>query len=200
VRLGSPLLKLLSMTWRVREEGGAAWQRMLAERRPVIISLWHGQLLPMCWVLRRTHMSVMVSEHADGEIIARIIELWGYRTVRGSTSRGAGRALLGMIRELEAGRSFINTPDGPRGPAGAAQAGILLASQRSGAPAVPVLVESDRAWYMNGWDRFMVPKPFARVRVTYGAPWVAPGTDAAAQRELAERMGPAVPAHLPPRR
>ena len=200
VRLGSPLLKVLSRTLRVREVGGTEWQRMHAEQRPVIISLWHGQLLPMCWVLRHTHMSVMVSEHADGEIIARIVELWGYRTVRGSTSRGAGRALLGMIRELGAGRSFIITPDGPRGPAGVAQAGVLLASQRSGAPAVPVLVESDRAWYLNGWDRFMIPKPFARVRVTYGAPWVATGTDEAAQRELAGRMGPAIPAHLPPRR
>lgn len=200
VRLGSPLLKLLSMTWRVREEGGAAWQRTHEEKKPVIMSLWHGQLLTMCWVWRRTHMSVMVSEHADGEIIARIIARWGYRTVRGSTSRGAGRALLGMIRELEAGRSFIITPDGPRGPAGVAQAGVLLASLRSGAPAVPVLVECDRAWYLNGWDRFMVPKPFARVRVTYGAPWVATGTDEAAQRELAVRMGPAIPAHLPPRR
>ncbi|MCE9602439.1 MAG: lysophospholipid acyltransferase family protein [Gemmatimonadetes bacterium] len=200
VRLGSPLLKLLSMTWRVREVGATPWQRMHGEKRPVIISLWHGQLLTMCWVLRPWRMSVMVSEHADGEIIARIIELWGYRTVRGSTSRGAGRALLGMIREVEAGRSFIITPDGPRGPAGLVQGGVLLASQRSGAPAVPVLVESDRAWYLNGWDRFMIPKPFARVRVTYGTPWVATGTDEAAQRELAERMGPAIPAHLPPRK
>jgi lysophospholipid acyltransferase (LPLAT)-like uncharacterized protein len=183
----------------VREEGAEPWRRRHAGQRPVIISLWHGQLLPMCWVLRRTHMSVMVSEHADGEIIARIIELWGYRTVRGSTSRGAGRALLGMIREVEAGRSFIITPDGPRGPAGKAQAGILLASQRGGAPVVPVLVQSDRAWYMNGWDRFMVPKPFARVRVTYGEPWTATATDEEAQAELERRMGPAIPADLPPR-
>ena len=200
VRLGEPLLRMLSMTWRIREQGGESWHRLSVAKKPFIIAFWHGQLLPMCWVLRRTRLAGMISEHGDGEIIARISERWGYKIVRGSTSRGAGRALLGMIRELEAGRAFIITPDGPRGPAGVAQAGTLLASQRSGAPVVPVHVECARAWYLNGWDRFMIPKPFARVLVTYGAPWVTRGTDEASQRELSDRLGPAIPSHLPPRR
>ena len=199
VRLGEPLLRWLSSTWRIRETGSAEWQRLQDEKKPFIIALWHGQLLPMAWVLRTTGLSAMISQHRDGEIIARICARWGYTLVRGSTSRGAGRALLSMIRELEAGRSFIITPDGPRGPAGAAQAGTLLASQRANAPVFPAQVECARAWYLNGWDRFMIPKPFARVLVKYGEPWVATGTDAAAQKELAVRMGPAIPAHLPPR-
>ncbi len=153
------------------------------------MSLWHGELLPICWFLRRDRMSVMASEHSDGEIIARILELWGYRLIRGSTSRGAGRALLGMVRELEAGREFMITPDGPRGPSGVAQAGALLASQRSGAPIIPMRVECKSAWRLNSWDRFMIPKPFARLVVTFGEPWVATGTDAAARRALDARMG-----------
>lgn len=199
VRLGEPLLRLLSSTWRIEEAGSEGWQRLILAKKPFIIALWHGQLLPMSWVLRTTGLSSMISEHRDGEIIARICALWGYRLVRGSTSRGAGRALLGMIRELEAGRAFIITPDGPRGPAGVAQAGTLLASQRSHSPVFPAHVECRRAWYLNGWDRFMIPKPFARVHVTYGEPWVATGTDEVAQKELSRRMGRAIPAHLPPR-
>lgn len=199
VRLGDPLLRLLSSTWRIQESGSESWQRLMAEKKPFIIALWHGQLLPMTWVLRTTGLSTMVSQHSDGEIIARICERWGYRLVRGSTSRGAGRALLGMVRELEAGRAFIITPDGPRGPAGVAQAGTLLASQRSSAPVIPARVSCARAWHLNGWDRFMIPKPFARVDVTYGDPWVATGTDDADQRELSARMGPAIPAQRPPR-
>lgn len=200
VRIGEPLLKLLSMTWRFRVEHAEHWQRLHDAGKPFLLALWHGHLLPLCWERREAGMSVMISENKDGEIIARITERWGYRPVRGSTSRGAGRALLGMIRDLQAGREFAITPDGPRGPAGVAQAGALLASQRSGVPIVPMRADCDRAWHLGGWDRFMIPKPFARVVVTYGEPWVATGTDEASQLELARRMGPAIPAHLPPRK
>ena len=193
VRLGEPLLRLLSWTWRFREVRGEPWRLLHAERKPFIVAVWHGELLPICWLLRGTGMSTMISEHSDGEIIARITERWGYRLVRGSTSQGAGRALLGMIRDLEAGREFVITPDGPRGPAGEAQAGALLASQRAGAPIIPLRAECESAWYLNGWDRFMIPKPFARVVMRYGEPWVATGTDEAARRELSARIGPPVP-------
>lgn len=200
VRFGAPLLRLLSMTWRFTVVGDAHWRRLRAEKRPWLLTLWHGHLLPLTWLHREVGMSVMISEHSDGEIIARICERWGYRTVRGSTTRGAGRALLNMIRDLEGGREFAITPDGPRGPAGVAQAGALLASQRSGAPIVPARVDCQSAWHLGGWDRFMIPKPFTRVTVTYGEPWVATGTDETAQQEVARRIGVAIPAHLPARK
>lgn len=196
VAIGAPLLRLLSMTWRIREVHGEYWRDLRAAKKPFLLSLWHGQLLPLVWVRRGAGMSVMISEHSDGEIIARICERWGYRPVRGSTTRGAGRALLGMIRDLEAGREFAITPDGPRGPAGVAQAGALLASQRAQVPIVPMRADCDSAWHLRGWDRFMIPKPFARVVVTYGEPWIATGTDEAAQRALETRLGPATPTPL----
>jgi lysophospholipid acyltransferase (LPLAT)-like uncharacterized protein len=133
----------------------------------------------------------MVSEHADGEIIARIVQRWGWETVRGSTSRGAGRVLLAMIRALEAGRIGALTPDGPRGPAGVAQAGAIVAARRSGALLVPARIAVDRSWQGRGWDRFTLPKPFARVVISYGAPWRPDGDDAAAAEELGRRLGPA---------
>lgn len=193
VRLGGPLIRLLASTWRVEEVNAAPWRALRAEGRAFIFTLWHGHLLAQTWVRRGEGITAMISEHRDGEIIARLVESWGYRTVRGSTSKGAARSLLGMVRDLAAGKEFAITPDGPRGPAGTAQPGVLMASSRARAPIVPMRSEISRAWYLGSWDRFMVPKPFARIRITYGDPWQAPGADDDALRELERRMGPALP-------
>lgn len=196
VRLGGPLIRLLAYTWRFEEVNDAPWRALRAEGQAFIFTLWHGHLLAQTWLRRKEGITTMISEHRDGEIIARLVQSWGYRTVRGSTSRGAGRALLGMVRDLAAGKEFAITPDGPRGPAGRAQPGVLLASQRARAPIVPMRSEVSSAWRMRSWDRFLIPKPFARIRVIYGDPWVAPTSEDAALRELEERMGPALPPEL----
>lgn len=196
VWLGSPLIRLLASTWRIEEVNDGPWRQLRAEGRPFIFTLWHGHLLAQTWARRGEGITAMISEHRDGEIIARLVESWGYRTVRGSTSKGAGRALLGMVRDLAAGNEFAITPDGPRGPAGTAQAGVLLASSRARAPIVPMRSEISNAWYLRSWDRFMVPKPFARIRITYGDPWQATSADDEALRELERRMGPALPPRL----
>jgi hypothetical protein len=193
LRLGGPLIRLIASTWRYEEVNAAPWRALRASGRPFIFALWHGHLLAQTWLRRDEDITVMISEHRDGEIIARLVESWGYRTVRGSTSRGAGRALLGMVREIQAGKEFAITPDGPRGPAGVAQGGVLLASHKSGAPIVTMRSEVTRAWRLRSWDRFMIPRPFATVRVTYGDPWIAGGTDADAAAELSARLGPALP-------
>lgn len=194
LRLGGPLIRLLASTWRVREVNDAPWRALRARGQAFIFTLWHGHLLAQTWTRRGEGITVMISEHRDGEIIARLVESWGYRTVRGSTSRGAGRALLGMVRELEAGKEFAITPDGPRGPAGSVQPGVLLASQRAGAPIVTMRSDVSRAWRLRSWDQFLIPKPFATVRITYGDPFVAADTDEAAAAEVARRLGPALPA------
>ena len=193
LRIGGPLVRALAATWRFEEVNAAPWRALRAEGRAFIFTLWHGHLLAQTWLRRREGITTMISEHRDGEIIARLVESWGYRTVRGSTSRGAGRALLGMVRDLQAGKEFAITPDGPRGPAGVAQAGVLLASEKSGAPIVPMRSEVTRAWRLGSWDRFLVPKPFAKITVVYGDPWIPLAADEAAQRELAQRIGPALP-------
>lgn len=193
VRLGGPLIRLIASTWRYEYVNRAPVDALRAEGRPYIYALWHGQLLALTWAHRREGVTTMISEHRDGEIIARLVESWGYRTVRGSSSRGAGRALLGMVRELAAGSVFAITPDGPRGPAGSVQPGVLMASQRARAPIVTMRMDVDRSWYARGWDRFAIPKPFARVRITYGDPYVAAGVDDEAAADLARKIGRALP-------
>ena len=168
VRAGTFVIRLLGMTWRVRrvnyDEGGAL--RTSGQR--VIFALWHGELLPLLWDHRDEGIAVVISEHRDGEIIAQIAERLGYATVRGSTSRGGGRALIGLMRAVQAGHDGAVTPDGPRGPAHVFAPGAAIAAQRTGAPLVMVRATASRAWRLKSWDRFLVPKPFAKVRVSYG--------------------------------
>lgn len=191
VWLGAPLLRLLGYTWRVEEVNAGPWRALVGRGQPYLLSSWHGQLLPHIWANRFRGLCAMVSLHGDGEIISRIIVGLGFRAVRGSSSRGGREAMAGMLQELAEGRSCAITPDGPRGPAGVAHPGVLSIAIRSGAPIVPIRCEISRAWHLRSWDRFQVPKPFARVRVIYGDPWLPTGAGEAAMQELLTRMGPA---------
>jgi lysophospholipid acyltransferase (LPLAT)-like uncharacterized protein len=168
VRLGAAVIRVLAATWRYRVENDQELHAARSAGRRVIFIPWHGELLPLIWHHRSQNIALVVSEHRDGEIIARIAETLGYATVRGSSSRGGSRALIGLMRELEAGRDAAVTPDGPRGPAHVFAPGAAIAAQRTGALLVPIRAAASRAWRLKSWDRFLIPKPFARVTVRYG--------------------------------
>lgn len=168
VRVGASLLRLLATTWRVRTVNGEPLDEARRAGQPVLFALWHGELLPLLWHQRARGVAVLISEHRDGEIVAQIAESLGYRTVRGSSSRGASRALLGLARAIADGNDGAITPDGPRGPARVFAPGAAVAAQRTGAPIVPIRASASRAWRLRSWDRFLIPKPFARVTVTIG--------------------------------
>ena len=168
--LGTLFLRALALTWRVRIINGSIPSELDNRGEAFIHILWHGQLLPLMWTHRNRQISVIISEHSDGEILARVMHSLGCRTVRGSTSRGAARALLGACRELEAGFDLAITPDGPRGPARSVAPGAVIIAQRTGAAMIPVAASANRAWHLRSWDRFIIPKPFARVTVAYGNP------------------------------
>ena len=169
-RLGVPLVRLLGRTWRVHRTNHAVVSDLRGQRIPIVFALWHGDLLPLLYLHRNEGVAVLVSEHRDGELISRIAESLGFRTVRGSTSRGAARALAGMVRELEHGHDVAVTPDGPRGPARSFAPGALIAAQRADVPVIAVGVSAKSSWRLKSWDRFVIPKPFARVRVAYSDP------------------------------
>lgn len=179
-RAGGVVLRALASTWRVSFVNPQVVSDLRLRQQPFIYLLWHGTLLPLVWAHRNRNVVAMISEHSDGEIIARIMHSIGYRTVRGSSSRGAARALLGACRVIEDGACLAVTPDGPRGPAESVAPGAAMISQRTGAPMVPVSLSVSSAWRLKSWDRFVIPKPFARVRVAYGDPIVV---DAASARD-----------------
>jgi hypothetical protein len=137
---------------------------------PVIFVFWHGQLLPLVHVHRHEGIVVLVSEHGDGEIIARIIRHYGFGAVRGSSTRGGTTGLRGLVRAARAGSDLAITPDGPRGPRGELKPGALLAAQLTGCPVIPLALAASAAWRLSSWDGFLVPKPFATVRIEYLPP------------------------------
>lgn len=179
---GGNVLRALSKTWRYRAINDQPVKDLRKAGTPILFALWHGQMLPLLWYHRNQGVAVVVSEHSDGEIIARILEWMGYRLIRGSTSRGADRALLGIVRTLKDGNDVAITPDGPRGPARQFAQGAIVAANRAKAPVVPALAHVDRAWILSSWDGFVIPKPFARITIAYGPPTYV---EAATTREAA---------------
>lgn len=112
--------------------------------------------------------ALMISRSSDGEIIAGVAEKSGWHTVRGSSSRGGKEALRKMIAHLSRTRLAGHIVDGPKGPAGIVKAGVIRLAHAADAAIIPFYVSADRAWYFNSWDSFFLPKPFARVTISFG--------------------------------
>jgi len=172
VTLGGPLVTLLARSWRVETRGEAPWRALADAAKPHVFLLWHDALLPLLWQHRGRQVTIVVSEARDGQYLSEFARRIGYREARGSSTRGGVRALVGAVKALREGRPVAFTPDGPRGPRREFKGGVLLAAQRGGAPVVPLHASADRAWRLNSWDRFMIPKPGARVRIAYGEPFM----------------------------
>lgn len=185
---GSGLIRALASTWRYRVIGESRLDRLRAERTPIVFALWHGQMLPLLWHHRDQGVAVLVSEHKDGEVIARILQSMGYGLIRGSTSRGASRALIGLVRTLREGNDVAVTPDGPRGPRHKFAPGAAVAAYRADAPLLATVAHVDRFWRLKTWDGFVIPKPFARITVAYGEPSRVGASSPREAAEHAERL------------
>jgi lysophospholipid acyltransferase (LPLAT)-like uncharacterized protein len=185
--LGYRLVATLGCTLRWKTEGLEHLDRVVASGRQPVMAFWHGRILPATYFFRRRGIVVITSENFDGEWIAGIIERFGYGTARGSTSRGARKALLQLTREMAAGKPAGFTVDGPRGPARVAQPGAVWLAKATGNPVLPFHLEATRHWTLNSWDRTQIPKPFATVALIVGEPFdVASESDDAAL-EIARR-------------
>ena len=165
---GASAIRALAATWKFRTVGEETPAALRSRKEPILFTLWHGQMLPLLWFHRNQGVAVLVSEHSDGEIIARILEWMGYALIRGSTSRGAGRALIGLMRTLREGNDVAITPDGPRGPRHKFAPGAVVAANRADVHIVPTVAHVDRFWRLSSWDGFVIPKPFARITIAYG--------------------------------
>jgi lysophospholipid acyltransferase (LPLAT)-like uncharacterized protein len=182
--IGYRAIATLGATLRWRTEGLEHFDRITASGRQPIMAFWHGRILPATVYFRRRGIVVITSENFDGEWIAGIIERFGYGTARGSTSRGAVKALVRLKRDMAAGKPAAFTLDGPRGPSQVAQPGAVWLAKATGNPIVPFHIESDRHWTAKSWDRTQVPKPWSNLAIAIGEPIeVPPGADDAAMEE-----------------
>ena len=191
--VGYPIVSALGATLRWKTEGLQYFDDIVKSGRQPVMAFWHGRILPATYYFRRRGIVVITSENFDGEWIAGIIERFGYGTARGSTSRGARKALLQLKRDMAAGKPAGFTIDGPRGPARVAQAGAVWLSKATGNPVLPFHLEASRHWTLNSWDRTQIPKPFSTVAIAMGEPFtVASDADETAiedaRRELERRL------------
>ncbi|PIE23013.1 MAG: hypothetical protein CSA62_09795 [Planctomycetota bacterium] len=186
-RLAVPILKLWSKTWRIRY----IHEERDLEARPregTIYAIPHGELLPAVCTQGDLRMATIASRSRDGELAHQFVIRFGFESIRGSSSRGGGQALLQMLR-IPKERPLAITPDGPKGPRFSVQPGILQVAKSSGRAILPIGVSARPAWRLSSWDRFLVPKPFARILIVLGRPLhVPPDADRAELLRVGERL------------
>ncbi len=172
------LLWVVGRTWRfeVIAEEGVVPVVFGEPAGAEIYCFWHQCVLPCTVYFRCSHAVILISRSFDGELIERILKLFGYGAVRGSSSRSAREGLLGLKQVIESGRTAIFTADGPRGPIYQTKMGPIKLAQMTGAPIGAFHLEPEHAWTMRSWDRFLVPKPFTRIVVSW-AQWTRVAAD-----------------------
>jgi lysophospholipid acyltransferase (LPLAT)-like uncharacterized protein len=173
IAVGFRILQLWALTLRYKIEDRAGVVGKVTAQN-YIASLWHNRLLIFPFVLRRffpdRHGAALISASRDGELLADAIKRFDYDVVRGSSSRLGASAILQLSQTLASGRDVVITPDGPRGPVYELGPGIVFLAQKSGAAVVPVNIEYSSCWRLKSWDRFILPRPFAKVHVIIGSP------------------------------
>jgi lysophospholipid acyltransferase (LPLAT)-like uncharacterized protein len=180
----------IRLVWRtgrwtiVDGEGPLALNR---NKRPFIAAFWHGRLAMMPYALggAAQNISVMISNHRDGRMIARAVRFFGITIIAGSTSKGGASAFRSAVRALRDNAILSITPDGPRGPRMRASDGVAVLARFTGAPVYPVAFSTSRRKVLGSWDRFVLPLPFSRGVFVWGSPIAA---DAENDRETVESM------------
>lgn len=179
--IGMPLLRaavfLLNSSYRSEMiRGGEVADRIIADSdRAYVPCYWHQQhivcsYLMRNWLRRGFRACYIVSASVDGEVPARIARSWGAEVIRGSAADTGALVLRDAQALMKRGVSIVATSDGPVGPRFEFKAGTVLMARIGGAPLVPIACAADRAWYLDTWDRFMIPKPFARIAIAVGDP------------------------------
>ena len=188
--------RCIAATLRLRVVGEERVTNLQKAGQGVILVTWHGRTLIPITRFRGRGYWAFISTSRDGEYQDRIFRLYGWQTVRGSTSaRGAVQSALTMIKHLKAGATLAHTPDGPRGPRGQVHAGAIFLAQKSGCPIIPDCISAAPRSQLSTWDRYLVPHLFARGVWIYGEPiTIPPNASPEEQHEAALRIGAAIDA------
>ncbi len=195
-RLGTLIYLLargLGRTLRLYVEGWEPIERHLQEGTGAVMVTWHGRTLIPANYMKGKGFWALISLSRDGEVQANIFQRFGFRILRGSTSRGGVRAALEAARVVKAGGILAFTPDGPRGPSQKFQPGALLIAQKAGVPIYPAGISAYPRILLPTWDRYLIPLPFARAAFLIGEPvFVPPDADKDDFARLAEQLENAI--------
>lgn len=168
--IGPLLIYFLGKTLRIERVGEENLDPIRKDKKSVIYAFWHGRMLILSYSHRWKRIHILISQHRDGEYIARIIHKLGFVSVRGSTTRGGSKAFFEMSKKATSGYDIGVTPDGPKGPGFQVQPGTIYIAQRSGMPIIPITDSAKNRWTLSTWDRFIIPKPFSKAVIMLGEP------------------------------
>lgn len=173
--LGSLLLRALNATLRWETRGLEDDKRYWVHGPARILAFWHGHQLLMPWVYLNSRKSrdapamvVLISEHEDGRLVAKVMKFLGISSVAGSSSRSGREALFALIEKLKSGSHVSITPDGPKGPPYQLKPGIIRIAERAGASIYPTAIAAEKSWTFGSWDNMFLPKPFSRAVLMMG--------------------------------
>jgi hypothetical protein len=190
--LAALLIRALGATLRYRDITAPGAPIGIKIPGPTIFAFWHRTLLIAAHRFRNHNIAILISASFDGELIARTVALLGFHPVRGSSSRGGAPGLRAMAQAYTEGHICAFTADGPRGPNMIAKPGPVQLADLTSAPWVGAFHGNpSRAWQLNSWDRFLIPKPFSTVTFAWPA-HVAPDLTAV-QRALDEAVRMSTP-------
>ncbi len=166
---------IIGKTWRVRFKASEFCNPLVENGTARIFCLWHSNLLPMVYLLRGVGLTAVASLSRDGKRAGALIKLWKNNVIFGSSSKGGFSALRQCLRVLNSQKSVVITPDGPKGPREKVKPGISQLAIISKAPVITISVLPKKAWYLNTWDHFMIPKPFTKMDVVVSEPLSSDG-------------------------
>lgn len=165
------VVALWRATLRIRLVGEENRETIVARGRPVLHAIWHQRMVLGILKFPYHRVVTMASQSKDGDVIASFLFFWGFRAVRGSSSRGGGEALVEMVDALRGTTRWAAlTPDGPRGPARRSKPGLFRLAEELDSPILPVGTSCNRPKFLDSWDRYLVPLPFAQAVVVFGPP------------------------------
>jgi lysophospholipid acyltransferase (LPLAT)-like uncharacterized protein len=167
--------------------GKDSLERAMSSGKPLVLITWHGRMMVPVWHMRRRGIVAMISRHSDGEMVSRLVERIGYRTVRGSSTRGGTQATLELLEEIRHGGVAAMICDGPKGPLYQMKPGAPFLARESRATVISATFAARPAWIFHSWDRFQVPKPFSRVYLLWGEP-IPPASDGADVESLRKQL------------
>lgn len=177
-------LNLVSNWWTRLEVYGEENLKDIAGGKPALFAVWHGKLWIPVFYFRGQNYLALASPSRDGEYISRVLQKYGYKLVRGSSSRGGGSALLSLVRLIRKGESVFITPDGPTGPIHKVKPGIVYLQEKTGAPIIPVGVAIKRKKIFGSWDRLNFPLPGTRAALVIGQQLYLPVDSSREERAL----------------
>jgi len=172
--VGPKVVAALARTLRIEVRGLEHRRAVEESGRPHLLACLHGRMFLPVWMLRHDGYTALVSQSRDGELVSRLVAGLGIATVRGSSTRGGSVALKATVRLLQEGNLTAVMVDGPRGPREEVKVGTLAIARLAGVPILPLTAGAWPAWEFHSWDRFQLPRPFARGVMVYGEPLEVP--------------------------